>query len=540
MRAMKASSTLVRLVVLLACLLPACGAPREAPRLPTEPSLGAPAVTSAAPSLSATSGPPQLLVVSALNGYIEPCGCTVDLTLGGIDKTVAWVEAARARGPTAVLIVGSTLFDPHVNDAHLAQQESAKAAVLAKALKRIGVDAWTPTATELKYGADVYFTALGGVKLPDVTVNVGGGRPRLITLGDAQIGVFGLANAEAGTTPSGHPGPAEQSAREASLALRTQGAQVVVGLATMPRRALRTLARRVPEVDLWVLGENAGEEPQLLPAGPPDALSGARPGYIIEAGDRGRHVAQLVLHDLDQAGPLRDPSGDRDRELRALEAKLKMQRDLFTRSGDAGLAARIAALEAEFGSLTSLPLERSGRRVEYALVPINKAMTGAPEVTTWLADYNQQLKAINLASVAPVPPLAEGASGFSGGEACAACHEEAVAVWRATPHARAWETLVKVDKTFDAECVSCHVTGWLAPGGVNLANLKGMTDVQCEACHGPSALHVDSGGEESLTRRTSPAEVCTTCHNKFHSPKFDYATYLPKVLGPGHQARQAP
>jgi hypothetical protein len=136
--------------------------------------------------------------------------------------------------------------------------------------------------------------------------------------------------------------------------------------------------------------------------------------------------------------------------------------------------------------------------------------------------------------------LAEGASGFSGGEACAACHEEAVAVWRATPHARAWETLVKVDKTFDAECVSCHVTGWLAPGGVNLANLKGMTDVQCEACHGPSALHVDSGGEESLTRRTSPAEVCTTCHNKFHSPKFDYATYLPKVLGPGHQARQAP
>jgi len=540
MGTMNAPPSVVRLVVMLACLLAACGAPREAPRpAPAPSSTGVPAQPAPA-RLPAESGPPQLLVISAFNGYIEPCGCTVDLTLGGIDKTVAWVEAARARGPVAVLLVGATLFDPHVDDAHLAQQESAKAAVLSKALQRIGVDAWTPSATELKYGADVFATALGGQKLPDVTVNVGGGRPRLLRVGDAQIGVFGLAHPERGTTPSGHPGPAEQPAREAALALRSQGAQVVVGLATMPRRALRTLARRVPEVDLWVLGESAGEEPQLLPAGPPDEATGARPGYIVEAGDRGRHVAQLTLHDFDQPGPLRDPSGDRDRELRALDAQLKMQRDLFARSGDPALAQRVTALEAEVKRMTGRPLERSGKRVEFALIPIDKAMPGAPEVTAWLADYNQQLKAINLASVAPVPPLAQGASGFAGGEACGACHEEAVAVWRATPHARAWETLVKVDKTFDAECVSCHVTGWLAPGGVNLANLKGMTDVQCEACHGPSALHVESGGEESLTRRDSPAEVCTTCHNTFHSPKFDYATYLPKVLGPGHQARSSP
>jgi hypothetical protein len=73
---------------------------------------------------------------------------------------------------------------------------------------------------------------------------------------------------------------------------------------------------------------------------------------------------------------------------------------------------------------------------------------------------------------------------------------------------------------------------------VNLTDLRGMTDVQCEACHGPSAEHVDQGGEVASTKRAVPAEVCTVCHNRFHSPKFDYATYLPKVLGPGHLAKE--
>jgi hypothetical protein len=49
---------------------------------------------------------------------------------------------------------------------------------------------------------------------------------------------------------------------------------------------------------------------------------------------------------------------------------------------------------------------------------------------------------------------------------------------------------------------------------------------------------VDQGGEVAATKRAVPADVCTVCHNRFHSPKFDYATYLPKVLGPGHLAKE--
>lgn len=514
----------------------ACGGPRETPA--PVPAAPAPVTAAGAAPAAAPSGPPRLLVLSAMNGYVEPCGCTIDLTLGGIDKTVRAIEAERRQGPTAVLVVGATLFDPEVDDAHLADQETAKAEVLGRALSRIGVDAWVPTPTELKYGAAVYAAARGEARLPDATVNVSGGQPRLLALGDLRVGVFGLASPESGATPAGHPSDPEPAAREATRSLRAQGAQVVVGLAVLPRRALRTLARRLPEVDLWVLGDHANEEPQVLPAGPLDAESGQRPGYLIEAGDRGRHVARVLLHGAHLPGLLRDPVGDRDRTLRSEEAQLKMQKDLFTRSGDPTLAQRIEASTRALEALRSQTVAPEGKRLEFSLLPIDKALPADEVVTGWLTAYNARLKEINLASVAPVPPLPEGASGFAKGSACVECHEEAQAVWKGTPHARAWETLVKLDKTFDAECVSCHVTGWLAPGGVNLKDLRGMTDVQCEACHGPSADHVDQGGEVASTKRAVPAEVCTVCHNRFHSPKFDYATYLPKVLGPGHLAKE--
>ena len=39
------------------------------------------------------------------------------------------------------------------------------------------------------------------------------------------------------------------------------------------------------------------------------------------------------------------------------------------------------------------------------------------------------------------------------------CHSEAYQIWQKSRHAHAYETLEKVGKNFDAECVSCHVVG---------------------------------------------------------------------------------
>jgi hypothetical protein len=66
-----------------------------------------------------------------------------------------------------------------------------------------------------------------------------------------------------------------------------------------------------------------------------------------------------------------------------------------------------------------------------------------------------------------------------------------------------------------------------------LDKVAGREDVGCESCHGPGSLHVEGPSADNITARPGQ-DVCVTCHNRENSPHFDFATYLPKVLGPGH------
>ena len=83
-----------------------------------------------------------------------------------------------------------------------------------------------------------------------------------------------------------------------------------------------------------------------------------------------------------------------------------------------------------------------------------------------------------------------------------------MAFWKTTVHARAWKTIVDGGKTGFDDCVSCHVTGFGEVGGSSLGHVKGLTDVQCETCHGPGSLHVKAEGlEEPPAVRLNDAGV---------------------------------
>lgn len=495
------------LALALVVLIGGCGARTEqaAPAAPPPP-----------------AGPPRLLVVSSLIGYIEPCGCTVDLLLGGIDRMAAVVAAERAQGPTAVLVVGPHLFGHDVPDDRVPQEE-AKARLLVESLGTIGVDAVLPSPAELTRGR-AFYEGLG-IGWPDVTANVTGGAGRVLALGDLQVGVFGLAPPEVEVPRGRTTDPAAAAAHEAAR-LRAAGAHVVVALGDLPRRDLRDLAGEVKGVDLWVLGDHPDEKSVASPAGE---------AFIVEAGDRGRNLGRVLLLDAAAAGPLRDPAGEAERARKSLELQIGMRKEMLARTGDQALAGAVADLEQQLAALAAPAT--SGKRFEYALLPITKEVTPDPGIAQAVAAYNAALKDINLAAAGEVPPVPEGQSGYAGGHVCTDCHDEADHVWMDTPHSRAWRTLEKANKTFDAECVSCHVTGWREPGGTVLGKLGHLKDVQCESCHGPSAKHAEDG-DPKWTKREAPAEVCVTCHNAHHSPKFDYATYLPKILGPGHEQKK--
>lgn len=473
---------------------------------------------------AAGDGPPRLLVLSSTIGYVEPCGCTIDLTLGGIDRVARVVADERAAGPTAVVVVGPHLFE-YAPPAHRAAQEDAKARLIARSLAHIGVDAIVPTATELVRGRPLYDSLREINPAPDVTANVPGGAGRIVEIGGVKLGLFGLA-APPEPVPAGQPTDPLPAALAEAERLRAAGAHVVVALAALPRRDIRRMARRTPGIDLWVLGDHPHEEALASPLAH---------GHLIEAGDRARNLGRIVFHDAATRGPLADPAGDAARARKALDLRIQMQSDLFQRTGDAALEPQIAALKAERAALDTPTAE--GKRFDYSLLPIEKSVTPEPTVAAWLAEYNASLQALNLAAAGDIPPVPEGGSGYTGAFECGDCHYRAYEVWEATPHGKAWQTLVDAGKTFDAECVGCHVTGWQRPGGSVLGKVDGRTNVQCEVCHGPGEAHANAGGDRALIVLESTEAMCAECHNKHHSPRFDMATYLPKILGPGHEMK---
>src|SRR5690554_3425521 len=53
---------------------------------------------------------PAIFMMTGLKGYTEPCGCTLDVMLGGIDRIVRYVEEAQKLMPASVLVDGGDVL----------------------------------------------------------------------------------------------------------------------------------------------------------------------------------------------------------------------------------------------------------------------------------------------------------------------------------------------------------------------------------------------------------------------------------------------
>lgn len=140
--------------------------------------------------------------------------------------------------------------------------------------------------------------------------------------------------------------------------------------------------------------------------------------------------------------------------------------------------------------------------------------------------------------------IAQSDNKYTGVKMCGACHKAgkagtAFAVWSASPHAKAYETLLgdaakKIAKekglkgapSESPECLKCHVTGGGAAKNVE-ASFKKEEGVTCEACHGAASgyrmLHSKGDLAKSKAAGLNPGEktakACETCHNS-DSPTF--------------------
>jgi hypothetical protein len=121
-----------------------------------------------------------------------------------------------------------------------------------------------------------------------------------------------------------------------------------------------------------------------------------------------------------------------------------------------------------------------------------------------MEEYQRELKANNyLAKYQQVAHPNEiaiiGAGGkapeYVGSQACKGCHADAFAIWQKTPHASAYNTLVRTEnpslRQFDPECIVCHTVGFGYKSGFQDAvKTPNLINVGCENCHGPASEHI--------------------------------------------------
>jgi hypothetical protein len=489
----------------------------------------------------------RLYLASDLAGALEPCGCTKD-QLGGMTHAAAWISSERQSAPFSALVTSGPLFflDPALKPDH-AEQDTSKAETIAASLKLMGLVGFAAGANDWAGGAGELSSLAaksGGAFLQgDATLQKG---TLLREMNGVKVGVIGV-----GASVPAIPGdpladihrPAPDAVRAAYTLLKKQGADLVVLLAAVGRGEAKRIADAVPELTAIVVGAGSSTGEGNTSAPPAE-----RVGDVIVA-QTSNHLQTLAALDLYVRGDsfkFADASGleeSRKREdlVRRID-ELHVKIAVWVKDGKiapADLDARradLARLEAERAALDQRPPPAEGSFFRYTVKEIRDSLGSDPGVAAELGAYYKKVNERNKVLFADrlPPPAAPGQPSYVGIEVCTACHDSARTVWDKTRHAHAYATLADQDKQFNLDCVSCHVTGYEAPGGSTVTHVDLLKDVECEVCHGPGSLHSKTPKKyKPVVSKPSP-DSCLSCHHPPHVEGFDAKAKMEEILGPGH------
>lgn len=512
--------------------------------------------SASAPAPTETAGPARalaslphvtLVALSDWQGVIKPCGCTVELQRGGIERIARHIKALRVADPSLVVLhAGTLLSEDQVPEAHMRQQRDLRVTAFAGMLERLQVNAVALSSRDLKRGGAAVKRAYEAASWPVLAAGWNGDIKRvqagrvLITASGVKVGITAVDPSSA----------ADASARIALVRaqlgeLRAKGAQMTVVLSNLGMRGSRKLARKVPGIDVIVIGEvpERSEPVEQLERDGPDERT-----LLLRTPRHGAWLAELTLASNGD-GSWREVSDLQPGAIAELTAKVAAQQAEIKhfRSGAAGVSVGRALpifeqrleqtrrrLElARAGRDKPLP---SGRLAAYRSVGLPWTLTPDADMAALVTAHDKAAGDINVKAAArPVPAIA-GQASYVGHAACTDCHESTAAFVATDPHYRAWATLVDAGKDRDLDCVPCHTTGFRQPGGSAFDNLEAFVNVQCEACHGPASLHVEADGEGGGLARMPAPRACQVCHTAEHSPRFDFDAYRQRLRVPGHGA----
>jgi hypothetical protein len=495
----------------------------------------------------------RLLVLTDLDGYLEPCGCT-SRPLGGIDRMAARLASVRSDGVPTVLVAAGNLFfhgAPHGVDAErAADQEIWRAETVSEVLGRLDLAAAAPGPLDFSFGTERFVQLAQAARFPLLAAGVTmatpeGARAPLVPstlreVGGLKVGIVGLTELAPadGTLPEGvtAQGQLREAGQAAVQALRAQGAQIVVALVQGDRRAARRLGA-IDGIDFVVQGglDQATASPPASGDGPV-VLNAARQGHGVTVVDLWRRGD----------GSWSDVSTwTRESQLAHLNESIdQLRRRIAEWEADPGAnpndvatqRSRLGRLEAEAAALARAPATQ-GNVLSARFDELGPEAPRDPAIRRLVEAYDARVNEHNQRIFADwrPEPAAEGQPHYVGSQACASCHGAAVRWWRGTPHGRAYATLADRNKNFNLSCVGCHVTGYLRPGGSTVTHVESLQDVGCESCHGPASMHVQNPTGAAVNVTLAPEEsLCRTCHNPEHSDRFHFDTYRRLLIAPGH------
>lgn len=499
----------------------------------------------------------RLYVVSTPAGILEPCGCTKD-QLGGIDHFAAFVASeAKTAKNYLVLGAGPLLFDEPVIKGDETTQATWSAEAMATAMKDIGLAAWAPGANDWAVGTEALgrYREQSGAAILAANVKGAPGAVSSVVreISGFKVGIVGVADPKSRTAgyPEGVSVEPPLEALKAAIAdVKKQGAQILVGLAALPRGEALRLADAVPDLHVLVVGKPA-ESGHTNDLPKPPVLAGST--LVVESANHLQSVGVVDLflrgHKKGESSPIvfKDAGGVAKAEdilslaarIRELEVRINnWENDKKVNVED--VKARKADLErlrAEKAKLEEPGPPVSGSFFRYSLVEVREKLGSDKSAADRLLAYYKRVNEHNKKAFAdrvPEPP-AKGQAGYMGIEVCTECHDEERKQWDDSKHRYAYETLQKDFKEYNLDCVSCHVTGYGQPGGSTVTHVEKLQAVQCEECHGPGSLHVKDPTKAGLIiLKPDPQSCVSKCHHPPHVEGFDAVAEMKNILGPGH------
>ncbi len=171
----------------------------------------------------------------------------------------------------------------------------------------------------------------------------------------------------------------------------------------------------------------------------------------------------------------------------------------------------------------------TGKMVANQIIALPKSVPDHPEFSHLYAQYDADVVIWFRARTLAMKNKASNRTHvFASASVCKQCHQQEYTIWHSTRHANAYNTLTRVKKNEDPECLLCHTTGMgNVDGFVSSSVTPELVNVQCESCHGAARKHA---AYPVVHQPWKAMSHCRNCHTPENSPAFDLVSYGKKIV----------